>query len=141
VLNEFIKNYPRMDKDVLRSWRVAVKIEPRLELIFGDDWKVEVKYFVRKLFFERVSKRLIKKLNGIGVYKVVLFGLKKERGEVCNFDSKFFTKIDFNYRVSNGIAFGFPWSMRMPEVFTEELKEKWEKVIDEVVVELKRRVR
>jgi hypothetical protein len=141
VLNEFIKNYPRMDKDVLRSWRVAVKVEPRIELIFGDDWRGEVKFFVKKLFFERVSKRLVKKLNGIGVYKVVFFGLKKERGEVCNFDSEFFTKIDFNYRVSNGIAFGFPWVVRMPEIFTEDLKEKWKKVIDEVVAELKKRVR
>ena len=60
---------------------------------------------------------------------------------VCNFNSKFFTKIDFSYGVSNGVAFGFPWVVRMPEVFTDNLKKMWEKVVDEVVMELKKRVK
>jgi hypothetical protein len=141
VLNKFINDYAAFDKDVLKQWRVGVKIEPKVELSFGDDWKEEVKNFVRDLFFKKVSKRLMKRLNERGVYRVVFFGLRKERGEVCNFESSVFRKIDFNYSVSNGVAFGFPWVVRMPEVFMEELKEKWGKVMDEVVEELKKKAK
>jgi hypothetical protein len=139
VLNRFINDYNELDKDVLRQWRVVVKVEPRVELGFGDDWKSEVKEFVRALFFKKVSKGLMKKLNDKGIYRVVFFGFRKDRGEVCNFESSVFKKIDFDYRVSSGVAFGFPWVVRMPEVFTDELKEKWERVIGEVVEELKKR--
>jgi hypothetical protein len=141
VLDKFINDYAELDKDILRQWRVSVKVEPKVELSFGDDWKGEVKNFVKNLFFKRVSKRLMKRLNEKGIYRVVFFGLRKERGEVCNFESSVFRRIDFSYSVSRGIAFGFPWSIRMPDELTEELKERWGKVIDEVVAELKRKVR
>jgi hypothetical protein len=143
VLNKFINDYAALDKDVLKQWGggVRVKVEPKVELSFGDDWKREVKNFVRDLFFKKVSKRLMKRLNERGIYRVVFFGLRKERGEVCNFESSVFKRIDFSYSVSRGVAFGFPWSIRMLEVFTDELKKKWEKVMAEVVAELKRKVR
>jgi len=140
VLNKFINDYKELDKDVLKQWGILVKVEPRVELSFGDDWKGEVRRFVRDLFFKKVRKGLMKKLNDRGVYRVVFFGFRKERGEVCNFESSVFEKIDFNYRVNSGVAFGFPWSVRVPDEFTDELKKKWEKVIDEVVVELRKRV-
>jgi hypothetical protein len=142
LLNRFIKHYDVFDKDVLKQWGIhaKVKFEPKVELGFNDDWKGEVKAFVRDLFFKKVSKRLVKKLNENGIFRVVFFGFKQARGEVCNFDSSVFRKIDFDYRVSSGVAFGFPWSVRMPDSLTEELKEKWKKVINEVVSELRRRV-
>jgi len=141
VLNKFINDYAELDKDVLKQWRVNVKVEPKVELSFGDDWRGEVKNFVRDLFFKKVNKKMMKRLNKRGIYRVVFFGLRKERGEVCNFESSVFKRIDFSYSVSRGAAFGFPWVVRMPEVFTDELKKKWEKVMDEVVAELEKKVR
>jgi hypothetical protein len=138
VLDKFVNEYKELDKDVLKQWGILVRVKPSLELSFSDDWRGDVKDFVRGLFFRKVGKSLMKKLNGKGIYRVVFFGFRKERGEVCNFDSLVFRKIDFSYSVSGGVAFGFPWVVRMPIEFGEELKEKWEKVIDEVVVELKK---
>jgi len=141
ILNKFIRDYHRLDKDVLRQWRISVKADPKVDLVFGDDWKSEVRDFVKGLFFKKLSKELMKKLNSKGVYRVVFFGLKKERGEVCNFSSSMFEKIDFSYSVDNGIAFGFPWVVRMPERLTDGLKEKWCILIDEVIDELSKRVK
>jgi hypothetical protein len=140
VLNKFVSEYKELDKDVLKQWKILVRVKPRLELSFSDDWRGDVRDFVRDLFFKKISKRLVKKLNSKGIYRVVFFGFRKERGEVCNFDSLVFRKIDFSYSVSGGVAFGFPWVVRMPIEFGEELKEKWERVMDEVVVELKKKV-
>jgi hypothetical protein len=141
MLNKFISDYYGLDKDVLKQWRVSAKAEPRVDLVFGDDWKREVKGYVKELFFKKVGKGLVKKLNDRGVYRVVFFGLKKERGEVCNFSSSMFERIDFSYSVDNGIAFGFPWAVRMPEGLTDGLKEKWSILIDEVIDDLSRRVK
>jgi hypothetical protein len=139
VLNRFVDEYKELDKDVLKQWKILVRVKPKVELSFSDDWRGDVKDFVRDLFFKKVSKSLIKKLNDKGIYRVVFFGFRKERGEVCNFESLEFRKIDFSYSVSGGVAFGFPWVVRMPVEFGEELKERWERVIEEVVVELKKR--
>jgi hypothetical protein len=140
VLNRFVNEYKELDKDILKQWGILVRVKPKVELSFSDDWRGDVKDFVRDLFFRKVGKSLMKKLNSKGIYRVVFFGFKRERGEVCNFESLEFRRIDFSYSVSGGVAFGFPWVVRMPIEFGEELKEKWEKVIDEVVVELKKRV-
>jgi len=135
ILNCFIKEYPKMNKDVLKQWRIKVKVEPRVDVIFRNDWAPEVREFVRALFSEKV-KGLVKKVNAKGIFKIVFFGFKSERGSVCNFDSDLFEKIDFSYPVEAGeVAFGFPYSVRVAEL-TEELKQKWGKVIDEVVSNL-----
>jgi len=135
ILNRFIGEYPKMSKDVLKQWRIKVKVEPRVDVIFRDDWAPEVRDFVRALFLDKV-KGLVKKVNAKGIFKIVFFGFKSERGSVCNFDSDLFEKIDFSYPVEAGeVAFGFPYSIRVAEL-TEALKQKWGKVIDEVVSNL-----
>lgn len=135
ILNRFIEEYPKMSKDLLKQWRIKVKVEPKVDVIFKDDWASEVRDFVRALFLDKV-KGLVKKVNAKGIFKIVFFGFKNERGLVCNFDSDIFERIDFNYPVGAGeVAFGFPYSIRVAEL-TEELKQKWGKVIDEVVSNL-----
>jgi len=138
VLNRFVNECPKMNKDVLKQWRIKVKVEPSLELIFRDDWDERVKDFVRALFSEKVSRKLKKKLNEKGIYRVILFGFKKERGLVCNFKSKIFERIDFNYSVENEeVAFGLPYNVRVNEL-SEELKKKWLVIVDEIIEELKK---
>jgi hypothetical protein len=132
VLNKFITKYHDLNKDVLRQWRIATT-KFFVELIFKDDWQLQVKEFVRELFFSRIDKRLIEKLNKRGIYKILFYGLKKERGEVCNFKSRLFSMINHRYSINNGIAFGFPWIIRMADELTDELKDKWLVLIDDVI--------
>jgi len=131
ILQDFINEYPRMNKNILKNWKIRRKVEPRVSLFFRDDWSLEVKQFVSEILSKKLSY-FAKKLNKKGVYKVILFGFKKERGEVCNFDSCLFRKIDFNYPVDNGIAFGLPYNVRMSEL-TEELKQKWLVIVNEIM--------
>lgn len=132
ILNDFIKNYNDYDKDVLKNWRISIKYT--VKVMFQDDWSGDIKKFVHDALMSKLS-RLAKKLNKKGVYRVLLFGLRKERGEVCNFDSKIFAKIDFSYRIDNGKAYGLPYSIRVNQL-TDELKQKWLVVIDEIVSDL-----
>jgi len=136
TLQKFIDEYPKMDKEVLSNWKIKRKIKYRVNLFFRDDWSPEIKQFVSEILSKKLS-RFAKKLNKKGIYKIVLFGLKKERGEVCNFDSSLFKKIDFNYPISNGKAFGLPYTFRVNEL-TEELKKKWLVIVDEIIEELKK---
>jgi hypothetical protein len=134
ILNDFINEYPKMDKDVLKNWKIKVKVEPQVSLLFRDDWSLEIKYFVFVVLTSKLS-RFAKKLNKKGIYKIILFGLRKERGEVCNFESKLFKRIDFNYSINSGKAFGLPYSVRVGEL-TEELKKKWLAIVDEIISNL-----
>ena len=137
ILNRFIEEYPRMSKDVLKQWRIRAKVEPKVDIVFRDDWAPEVREFVSEVLSGKLSS-LAKKLNEKGIYRLVLFGFRKERGEVCNFISSQFERIDFSYSVREGeVAFGLPYGVRMPEMLTEELKQKWLVVVDEIVSNLK----
>jgi len=141
VLQEFIEKYSEMNKDILWNWKIKVSYNYNVRLIFRDDWNEEIRLFVQELLTKRLSKKLIKKLNEKGIYKICLFGLKRERGEVCNFPTRIFSIIDYKYFIDNGLPFGFPYSIRMSDKLSDELKEKWCILIDDIIRELKRRVK
>jgi len=141
VLEDFVSNYHSFDKDVMKNWRIKVQKVYNIDLVFRDDWEDEVKSFVKELFFRKLSKRLTKRLSKQGIYRVVLFGLRRERGEVCSFPNHLFSVIDYAYFVDNGLPFGFPLSVRMPDEFTDEIKKKWSILVDDIMRELRRRVR
>jgi len=132
ILNDFVKEYPKVSKDVLKQWRIKVKVEPRVDVIFRDDWAPEIRSYVSSLLSERLGK-LAKKLNMRGIYKVILFGFRSERGMVCNFESTVFDKIDFDYSVNSGEkAFGLPYNVRVAEL-SDDLKKMWGVVAEEII--------
>ncbi len=141
VLQDFISQYPSLDKDVMRGWRIKVSQVNKIDLVFRDDWNDQVMSYVKELFFKKLDKRMMKKLNKRGINKLLFFGLRKERGDVCNFPTSLFSEIDYRYSIDNGLAFGFPWCVRMPDGMTDDLKGQWHILIDDVISELKRKVR
>jgi hypothetical protein len=136
TLNNFIEEYESLDKDVLRQWGVRrYKPKPRVDLVFRDDWASEIRSYVSSLLSERLGK-LAKKLNTRGIYTVILFGFRSERGMVCNFESTVFEKIDFDYSVNSGEkAFGLPYDIRVAEL-NDDVKKMWEVVVEEIIESL-----
>ena len=141
VLQDFISQYPALDKDVMRGWRIKVSQVNKIDLVFRDDWNDQVMSYVKELFFKKLDKRMMKKLNKRGINKLLFFGLKKERGDVCNFPTSLFSTVDYKYSIDDGLAFGFPWCVRMPEELRDELKEMWCILVDDVVRELRNKVK
>ncbi len=136
ILNDFIARYPKLSKDILKNWRIRVLSDQYINIVCKDDWKEDVMVFVKDLLHKKLSKTLIKKLNDKNIHKIIFFGLKKERGEVCNFPNKLFSTIEYNYPTENSVAFGFPYSIRMPEVLTDEIRKKWNILVDDIMKEL-----
>jgi hypothetical protein len=136
ILQEFIANYLTIDKDVLKNWRVRrYRPKPRVDIFFYDDWSSDIRIFVRLKLAEKINK-VANRLNKKGIYRLILFGFKEARGNVCNFKSQIFEYIDFVYTSDKRErAFGLPYSVRVGEL-TEELKEKWMRIIDEIVMNL-----
>jgi hypothetical protein len=138
ILQDFVKSYRKLNKDILSAWRISRRIRYEIELRFFDDWSPEIVDFVRNivvpLLRERINKSILARKK---IKAIIFFGFKKERGLVCNFNSSLLQKIDFNYTSCSDVkAFGFPYEFRV-NTLTDELKAKWNVLIDEVLNELK----
>ena len=121
VLKDFVENYDVMDKDVLRGWNLFLPLGTKVILEFSGQWNEDVRRFVEEVFMEAVSG-CVRELNDKRIYRVVFYPQEKFA----------------NYCVMDGVAFGFPSSMVMPEMFPDEIKVEWRALVDNVVEELKR---
>jgi len=132
ILDDFIRNYDKIPKNVLKAWRIARRIKFEVDIVFRDDWDNEVKEYYKNRLSAVVNERINKAvLSRRKIRRIILFGFKQERGLVCNFDSEILQKIDFEYfHYSDERVFGLPYDLRVCD-----LNEKRE-IIDKVIVEI-----
>lgn len=162
VLETFIRrgkisyNYPPTEEDYLKYARLTVKefkifenfcndyksqyrgdainfnwgeknFKQQLEVIFLEDW-LEENRKVAEIILKR--SRILKKL---GVKKIVLYGLKKERGKViAGFHCEKYETIPHPISPAHDLTFGLPWDVRMKSENITELKRICKAIIQHI---------
>jgi len=138
ILDNFVKSYRKMQKDILVSWGIARSLPFEVSVVFRDDWAPATQSYFRERLVSCINQKQIKKLlKKNNISKIIIYGFREDRGLVCDFDSEVFQKIDFVYPVYyDQIAFGLPYRFRMKESLDDNDKAVIDKVIDEIINEI-----
>lgn len=106
IFENFIREYSNYRGEAINAnWGKPVK--PELKIIFNDDWTTEA-----MSLFERFLKGS-DLLEEKQVYRIRLYGLKKERGKViAGFSCEGYETIEHQISADD-FTFGIPWEVRM----------------------------
>ena len=103
-IDEYFKN-TNLIKPINANWGATYKVS----VFCTEDWNYEIK----DIFCNRLQKNLEEKKLDEKVYSIIVYGLKEERGNVCTFPSKTYTRIEdikpllYEGRIYLGVPFIF----------------------------------
>lgn len=107
----FISEYGNYLGEAINANWGKIKPEYQISVRFRDDWDSDIRRFVEEWLERKFKRSRIKRKKSI---EVVLFGLRKERGEVVyGFNCKGFRRLPDNaFSYSSEFVFGVPARLR-----------------------------